>query len=138
MTGVGVPGLVKELEVDRQRVDTRLMRRTGQYRLRFRLTDDAMCIVTEALSLTGYSDTGVALDAIAMNSLAGSPAVAGDGNPVVGRARWLAKLFPDQYQVVRDALDHAGEFSSDADALVYICRQFIVAHGPMIATESVA
>ncbi len=114
--------------MERHKVDTRLMKRTGQYRLRFRLSDDAYGVVSDALSLTGYSDTGAALDAVAMNSLAGAPAVAHDGIPAAGSNRWLVKLFPDQYECVRDALDIVGEFPSDADALVYICRQLIYFH----------
>lgn len=124
--------------MNRERVDTREMKRTGQYRLRFRLSDDALSIVSEALALTGYSDKGASLDAIAMNSLAGSPAVAPLGIPANGRNRWLVKLFPDQYQCVRDALDYSGEFATDADALVYICRQFNVAFVQSVANESAA
>lgn len=123
---------------ERELVDTRLMKRTGQYRLRFRLSDDAYGIVTQALSLAPYDDTGASLDAVCMNSLSGSPAVAPHGIPAVGRKRLLVRLFPDQYQCLRDALDHAGEFSTDADALLHICRQFLVAFGKSFANTGAA
>ena len=104
--------------------------------MRFRLSDDAYEIVAEALAQSPYDDTGASLDAIAINSLAGSPACAPLGIPAPGSKRLLIRLFPDQFECVRDALNIVPDCPSDADALVYICQQFIVAFGQSVATES--
>jgi len=111
-----------------KRVDERHLE-SGMVRLRFRLSHQAHKIVTLALSLTPYSHSGAALDAIALNSLSGSPASQGLGIPAAGSKRLLVRLFADQYQCVRSALDVARDTAAtDADALLTICARFIVEH----------
>ena len=122
------------MNTERVRVDTRRLK-SGMYRLRFRLSDEAYDIVQEALSVSPYDHDSASLDVVATNALAGSPAAPEGGFPATGRRRWSVRLYKDQYEQVRTALDHAGEFPSDADALVYICRQFIAAFGKSFAQE---
>ena len=108
-----------------ERVDTRVLK-TGQLRLRFRLTKDAYDLITMALSKTPYSHSGAALDAIAMSYHAGTQAVAPHGIPAAGGKRLLVRLFPDQFENVRSALDIAREsVDSDADALLQLCIAFL-------------
>lgn len=112
------------MTIERKTVDTREYS-NGMHRMRFRLSDAAYDIVQQALSLSPYEHLGASLDAIAMNALTGPLAVLKDGIPAVGRNRWVVTMFPDQYECVRHALDDAGEFPTDADALVLICLMFI-------------
>ena len=107
------------------RVDTKQLE-SGQYRLRFRLSDEAHKIVCLALAMTPYTYPGSALDGIATNYLSGNPAVAPLGIPATGSKRLLVRLWPDQYECVRTALDVAREHAStDADALYFICASFL-------------
>lgn len=106
-------------------VDTRRYK-SGQVRLRFRLSSEAYTIVTSALPVTGYTYPGCALDAIAMSYLAGTPAVAALGIPAQGRQRLLISLWPDQFETVRLALDVIRQFvQDDHTALVAMCAAFV-------------
>ena len=110
------------------RVDTRQLK-SGQVRLRFRLSDEAHNLVSDALSMTPYDYSNAALDAIAMNFHAGGPAVAPLGIPATGSKRLLVRLYPDQYENVRSALDYAHEWvDTDAEGLLLICSSFVAEH----------
>jgi hypothetical protein len=112
-------------ETVRTDVDTRHLK-SGQVRLRFRLTEKAKDIVSIALSTTPYGHSGAALDAIAMSYLAGGPASHPLGIPAAGSKRLLVRLFPDQYECVRCALDILRRWAAtDAEALVTMCLAFL-------------
>lgn len=122
-----------------KRVDTRVYKRTGQYRLRFWLTDEAVDLVKTAMLITFYENDGAAVDAICMSFHAGNPAFAPLGIPARGSNRFLVKLWPDQYENVRAALDFAGEYlESDEDALVVIATTFMLAEstGKMLRQQT--
>lgn len=111
-----------------ERVDTRVLE-SGQIRLRFRLTEEAHELVTLALCATPYGHTGAALDAIATSYHAGHPTSLTLGSPAVGGRRFLVRLFPDQYENVRSALDLARDTTAtDANALVLMCAAFVVTY----------
>ena len=112
-------------ETVRTDVDTRHLK-SGQVRLRFRLSEKAKDIVSIALSTTPYGHSGAALDAIAMSYLAGGPASHPLGIPAAGSKRLLVRLFPDQYECVRCALDIIRQWvATDADSLVIMCIAFL-------------
>ncbi len=109
-------------------VDTRHLK-SGQFRLRFRLSEQAHEIVSLALSMTEYRHTGVALDAIAMSFHAGHPTSLTLSSPAAGAKRLLVRLFQDQFECVRLALDTARQDEqTDADALLTICARFLAQH----------
>lgn len=107
-------------------VDTRKLK-TGQYRLRFRLNENALKIVKHALSMTDYKSPNASLDAICMNYLASGILAGYQCRNMQGDNRLIVRLFPDQYELVREALNTANEtFHSDTDSLVNICQGFLV------------
>lgn len=76
--------------------------------------------------MTGYRYDHNSLEAICMNFLASKPMKISLDNPAEGTMRFLVKLFPEEYEIIRSALDEASEFTkSDAEALVMICNLFI-------------
>jgi hypothetical protein len=112
-------------ETVREEVDTRQLK-SGQYRLRFRLREEAYELVNTALSLTCYQHSGAALDAISLSFLAGHPTLPALGSPASGSKRLLVRLWPDQFECVRSALDIARlSAACDADALNLICAAFL-------------
>lgn len=122
-------------ETVKTEVDDRQLK-SGQKRLRFRLSGEAYALVAMALSLTGYDHIGVALDAVCISYLAGHPAVATLGSPADGRKRLLVRLWPDQYECVRTALDVARAYTiTDADALLAICAGFLAIESRFKQTE---
>ena len=109
-------------------VDTRHLK-SGQFRVRFRLSEQAHEIVSLALSMTPYSHTGAALDAVATSYHAGHPASLTLSSPAAGAKRLLVRLFQDQHENVRSALDLARDTAAtDADALALICAVFVVTY----------
>jgi len=66
-----------------------------------------------------------------MNYMAGAPAVPSPGIPASGTNRMLIRLFPDQYECVRSALDLAGcGLESDEAALLKIATVFLYQEKP--------
>lgn len=122
--------------IERVDVDCRQLK-SGQYRLRFRLARPAYDLITLALSMTGYRHTGAALDAVAMSFHAGHPTSLMLGSPAAGSKRLLARLFPDQFENVRSALDIARDTTAtDADALVLMCAAFVVTYQHEISSNN--
>lgn len=116
-------------------VDTRVLK-NGMTRLRFRFIPKQLEIVesavTSALAITGFKSEAAALDIVCLDYLSGSPGVPSLSGLVKGTTvRRLFRLFPDQYEVVRAALDlghHVG-CVSDTQALTEICRSFLTHNG---------
>lgn len=109
----------------RDKVDVRFLK-SGQIRLRFKLSKWAYEKVKLAFSLTGYKYDNSCLDALGMYFMAGFSSAMVPTHPTNGENRLLIKLYPDEYNVVNKALSMAGEYvSSDTDALVLICDWFI-------------
>lgn len=111
------------------KVDTRKLS-NGQFRLRFRLSNEAVDTVNEALNeayeQTHYRTDGTRLDLLAMSFLAGPRPSLALGHPAEGRERFLVRLYPDQYETVRLALDRARcDTSTDSQALVLIADEFL-------------
>lgn len=106
-------------------VDTRYLK-SGQIRLRFKLSEWAYGITNIALSLTEYKFKNSSLEAISLSYIAGSPSPLSLDHPAQGSRRFLVKLYPDQYEVVREALNSARQFvNSDAEALNLIGLSFL-------------
>lgn len=62
-----------------------------------------------------------------MSFHAGHPASLTLTSPATGSKRLLVRLFPDQYENVRSALDIArAHVETDEDALYYICASFLL------------
>jgi len=108
-------------------VDTRFLK-SGKIRLRFKLSDYAFEIVNYAFDLTGCKFSNTSLDDISMNFLSGFPHKYYKLNYLVhGNTRFLVRVYPDQYESIRLALDIAREsYKSDAEALVFMCLYFII------------
>ncbi len=120
---------------DNGRVDTRVLK-NGMIRLRFRFIPAQLEIVesavTSALAITGYKSEAAALDILCLDYLSGSPTSECPTCPPQGNTvRRLFKLFPDQYEVVRAALDlgHHVVWVTDAQAMTEICRSFLAHNG---------
>lgn len=108
-------------------VDTRELK-SGLIRLRFRLDRHALRVVNRAIALTGFRYPHSALDAICLSYLSGAPSSLTLDFPAQGPERFLVKLYREQYEVVRTALDEAKEqVRSDEDALLLMCKCFIAA-----------
>jgi|GEM_PF-4641029 len=106
-------------------VDTRRLK-SGQTRLRFKLSESAHETLEHALDLTGYKYNNSSLDAICLSYLAGDPSTLALDHPAQGQKRFLVRLYPDEYEIVREALNLAKQFvKSDAEALILICLWFI-------------
>lgn len=106
-------------------VDTRVMK-SGQIRLRFKLSEWATKILNCAFDLTDTKFNNTSLDYICMNFLSGFPTKVELGNQVNGNIRLLVRLYPDQYATIRLALTSARQFvGSDAEALILMCLYFI-------------
>ena len=106
-------------------VDTRELK-TGLIRLRFRLDKRALKVVNRAISMTGFRFPHSALEAICLSYLAGSPSSLKLDYPAQGPERFLVRLFKEQYEVVRTALDEAKKHvASDEDALLLMCKCFV-------------
>lgn len=111
--------------LDVKGLDTRHLK-SGQIRLRFKLSQQAYDSVLYALSLTGYKHSNAALDAISINCLSAYPFKTRLKYSAVGSQRFLVKLHPDQYEVVLSALNLALSHSETyADALTLVCVWFI-------------
>ena len=115
---------------DDTRVDTRALK-NGLIRLRFRLSPTGLkaveTAIDKALSETGYPSEAAALDVVCMEFQSGHPDSAALVSPSEGvGVRRLFKLFPDQYENVRAALNLARAVgcTTDAQALIYICQHF--------------
>ncbi len=64
-----------------------------------------------------------------MSFHAGHPASLSLSSPAVGSKRLLVRLFQDQFENVRSALDLARDTAAtDADALVLMCAAFVVTY----------
>jgi hypothetical protein len=110
---------------DSNKVDTRFLK-SGRIRMRFKLSELGYETVANAISMTGYRYDHTSLDAICMNYLSAKPTKLALDNPAEGTLRFLVKLFPEEYEMVRCALDEASDFAkSDAESLVMICNLFI-------------
>ena len=121
-------------------VDTRILK-SGQIRPRFKLNESSMALVKHALELTGYKYPNSALDAVCLSYVAWYPfRIEKLVSPATGKERFIVRLYPEQYQVVRMALDLARQHvTCDADALALICSCFIAsetANTPQINTDS--
>ncbi len=108
-------------------VDTRFLK-SGKIRLRFKLSDYAFEIVNCAFDLTDCKYSNTSLDYISMNFLSGFPQKYYKLKyPIQGNIRFLVRVYPDQYESIRLALDVAREpYKSDAEALVSMCLYFIL------------
>jgi hypothetical protein len=107
------------------KVDTRLLK-SGRIRMRFKMSEFAHGRVQKAMSMTGYRYDNTSLDVIGMSYQAAYPATFTLNYPTDGSSRLLVKLFPDEYESIRDALDLASEFSkSDEESLAMMCELFI-------------
>lgn len=116
-------------------VDTRQYA-DGRVRLRFRLTASQTLVVDEALSKS-YSITHTLAEAKALSDIClafitdppelGHPLASSP--PDAKKVRRLFKLYEDQYELVRYALDIAREHTGDdAGALTMICMNFITTY----------
>lgn len=106
-------------------VDTRKLK-TGMYRLRWRLNKSALDTVMCAFKVSGYAHSCAALEAVCMNYISNDQSRSHTTGSAKGELRFLLRLYPDQYEIVREALDMAGAVTScDEDALVTICRNFL-------------
>jgi len=116
-------------------VDARVLK-NGKTRLRFRLSPEGLAELDQALTLakliTGYETKGALLEVVAMSYLSGNSKCSELDYPHKGRERVLIRLFPDQYSMVRLALNQARIGSnSDAEALLKICREFVTSETPI-------
>ena len=107
-------------------VDTRVLN-SGHIRLRFKLNESANLLVAKTMQMTGYKSPNSSLEAICLNYLAGPPSSLTLDTPAHGKKRLLVKLYPDQYEVVRQALDEVGEVvDTDEKGLLLMCRWFVI------------
>ena len=105
-------------------VDTRVLS-SGLVRLRFKLSDRAHKVVSEALRLTQANHPNTALERVCMEYLA-TPCTEPHNSNAKGSHRLLVKLYAEQYDLVREALDSAKDKNStDEDALTYMCQIFL-------------
>ena len=99
-------------------VDTRELK-NGQIRLRFRLSDYAFQVINQAIKSTNVNGDTASLQLICRDYLSGKK----DKTQAcaVGSNRLLFRLCPEQFEVVRIALDLAKEVgSSDESAMLNI------------------
>ena len=107
-------------------VDTRFLK-SGRVRHRYRLKPSAVRLVNHAIALTGYKHDHTALYAISMDFLSRCLAASRLTRAVHGNNRFLVTYYPDEFEIVREALVAAREFvATDAEALVLMCQIFIV------------
>lgn len=123
-----------------KKVDARKLK-NGMYRLRFRLTDSALGIVESAMTLArskhGCKYKNWELDIVAMNYLSGCPEDPQLPCPANGRNRFLVRLFPDQFETIRLALDEGLKHSStDSEALLLIAKYFLESEDDSLQTSS--
>ena len=106
-------------------VDTRYLK-SGQIRLRFKLNQSAYRQIVHAMYLTGYVHPNAALDAMALNCVTCYPfSIATNKYTAVGKQRLSIRLYPDQYKIVRMALDAARwHVKTDEDALLLLSNWF--------------
>lgn len=119
-------------------VDTRLLR-TGLVRLRFHLTAEQYETLDAALARAyklshtlaehkALSDICLSYVSEQPTAPAGSLAVSLFPGPGQSKRRRLFKLFPDEYELIRFALDEARKHFSEPDdtrALALVCSSFI-------------
>ena len=111
-------------------VDTRLLS-NGKRRMRFRLSTSAKSKVEMAMEAVKSPPTfctkGSQLDIIALDFMSGSKYKIDVPCASQGPERLLVRLFPDQYQLVRMALDLGREIAdTDADSLVLMAETFLL------------
>ena len=108
------------------KVDTRILS-SGQIRLRFKLSESAYNLVRQATNLTKYKHVNAAIDAISMNYISCDPFTTTELEcSANGSKRFIVRLYADQYELVRVALDIARQnVDTDADALVLMCIWFM-------------
>ncbi|HEY3698636.1 MAG TPA: hypothetical protein VGK97_04840 [Spongiibacteraceae bacterium] len=104
-------------------MDKRILK-TGLFRLRFKLSERAMDVVTKAIELAECRYPHTAMERISAAYLSGRP------TPCQGTAkgfvRFLVRLYPEQFELMMFALDGAkGVSHSDEDALLHLCSEFI-------------
>ena len=99
-------------------VDTRELK-NGQIRLRFRLSDYAFQVINQAIKSTNVNGDTASLQLICRDYLSGKKDKTQAS--AVGSNRLLFRLCPEQFEVVRIALDLAKEVgSSDESAMLNI------------------
>ena len=108
------------------KVDTRFLK-SGMVRLRWKLNSNASKLLNQTLIKTEILKPEHALEAICLSYISTEstlPPTIIPQNPV-GKNRIKIVLFPDQYEVVRFALDRARMYyKNDAEAVIGICISF--------------
>lgn len=106
---------------DKTYVDKRILG-SGKTRLRFKLDEISHRIVIEALKHTAERYQHVALDYLCIEFQATYELKFTLNGSSKGNQRFLVRLYPDQYECVRSALNLARHHAeSDEDALTLIC-----------------
>ena len=109
-------------------VDTRLLK-NGQKRLRFKLNNETTNIVAAAIKLTKCQFKNVAIDCICMSFICchGDGVIPPSDTSAQGNSRFILRLYEDQYELVRKALNYIREFTPDDEtALLYLCQWFCI------------
>lgn len=102
----------------------------GRTRLRFRLTAEQSAVVDQALisaySISSTLSEGKALCDICLDFISSESGSHSLRSSPGKQTRRLFRLYQDQYEVVRAALNRAREFTrDDAAALAAICQRFV-------------
>lgn len=118
-------------------VDSRKLK-NGQIRLRFKVSEWALNLISKALAGTAYEHKNAALDAISLNCMTSYPfETTKIDQCATGKNRFLVNLYPDQYDIVRAALNLARQHvATDADALVLICL-WLVESESIVSSKSI-